>query len=200
MADRADTGFLAVPGTTPDVQRMYDGDVDDVGYVMNLSRVWAYDPGAQSGLSDLMDRAVALGGLTFRQRALLVSACASAMGDAYCSLAWGARLAGEAGEPLAGGVLRGDDSLLEEAERALVRWARQVARDPNATRPADVQALRDAGFSDEQVFAITLFVAMRRAFSTVNDALGAQPDAELGASVPVTVRDAVTFGRPVASS
>ena len=77
----------------------------------------------------------------------------------------------------------------------MAAWARKVARDPNATTPADVQALRDAGLDDEQIFAITTFVALRLAFSTVNDALGAQPDAQLAQSLPPEVRDAVTSGR-----
>ena len=81
----------------------------------------------------------------------------------------------------------------------MAAWARKVARDPNATTPADVQALRDAGLDDEQIFAITTFVALRLAFSTVNDALGAQPDAQLAQSLPPEVRQAVTWGRPVAS-
>ena len=81
----------------------------------------------------------------------------------------------------------------------MAAWARKVARDPNATTPADVQALRDAGLDDEQIFAITTFVALRLAFSTVNDALGAQPDAQLAQSLPPEVRDAVTYGRPAAA-
>jgi alkylhydroperoxidase family enzyme len=76
-------------------------------------------------------------------------------------------------------------------------WARDVVRDPNATTPADVQVLRDAGFSDAQVFAITVFVALRVAFSTVNDALGLPPDAALRRTVPADVLDAVTRGRPI---
>ena len=66
----------------------------------------------------------------------------------------------------------------------MAAWARKVARDPNATTPADIQALRDAGLDDGQIFAITAFVALRLAFSTINDALGAQPDAELAQSLP----------------
>jgi hypothetical protein len=58
-----------------------------------------------------------------------------------------------------------------------------------------MQPLRDAGFDDQQIFAITLFVSLRLAFSSVNDALGARPDRELAESVPAPVRDAVTFGR-----
>jgi alkylhydroperoxidase family enzyme len=195
--DAADSGFLEVPETSADVQRLYAGDVSDLGYVMNLSRVWAHQPTAQDGLSALMGQAVTAGGLTLRQQGILVAACASAMGDSYCSLAWGKRLAGEVGADLAGDVLRGDDDGLDEADGALAGWARQVARDPNGTALADVQALRDAGFDDGQIFAVTLFVALRIAFSTVNDALGALPDPALADSAPAPVRDAVTFGRPV---
>ena len=134
-----------------------------------------------------------------RQRGILVTACASTLGDSYCALAWGKKLAGEASAELAGGVLRGDDEALDPQERALATWARAVTRDPNGTTTSDVEALRSAGFDDGQIFAITLFVALRLAFSTVNDALGAHPDAAVGSSAPDPVRAAVTFGRPVAS-
>ncbi len=192
----ADAGFLAVPEPTADVQRLYDGDVEDLGYVMNASKLWAQQPSAQEGLFDLLGQTARAAGLTFRQRGILVSACASALGDAYCSLAWGKRLAGEAGPDLAAGVLRGDDGRLDPAEQALARWARQVTRDPNGTDAADVQSLRDAGYDDAQIFAITAFVGLRIAFSTVNDALGARPDHQLAEAAPTPVRDAVTFGRP----
>jgi hypothetical protein len=72
-----------------------------------------------------------------------------------------------------------------------------VATDPNAIEAGDVQDLRDAGFDETQIFAITTFVALRLAFSTVNDALGAAPDSELGRSMPGQVLSAVTFGRPL---
>jgi hypothetical protein len=82
----------------------------------------------------------------------------------------------------------------------MAAWARKVATDPNATTPADIQALRDTGLDDGQVFAITAFVALRLAFSTVNDSLGAQPDAELARSLPPQIREAVTYGRPAAQT
>ena len=97
--------------------------------------------------------------------------------------------------PGAAAVLRGDDSGLDPVDRALAAWARKVARDPNGTTADDVQELRDAGFDDGQVFAVTAYVAIRLAFSTVNDALGAAADAELRAAAPAEVRDAVTYGR-----
>ncbi|HYB15166.1 MAG TPA: hypothetical protein VEF71_06815, partial [Streptosporangiaceae bacterium] len=94
----------------------------------------------------------------------------------------------------------GSDAGLTDQEKAMAAWARKVARNPNATTPADVQALREAGLGDGQIFAITAFVALRLAFSTINDSLGAQPDAELAHAVPREVREAVTYGRPVAQA
>jgi hypothetical protein len=70
-----------------------------------------------------------------------------------------------------------------------------VVADPNTIVAEDVQALRDSGFDEAQIFAITTFVALRLAFSTVNDALGARPDRELCTSTPQEVCTAVTFGR-----
>jgi uncharacterized peroxidase-related enzyme len=193
---RTGAGYLPVPETTPAIQAMFDEDQEQMGFVMNVSRLWAQAPEAHDGMFDLLTQAVELSGLSFRQRGILVTACASTLGDSYCSLAWGKKLAAKAGDDVAGSVLRGDDLALDPQERALARWARQVARDPNATGAEDVRALREAGFDDRQVFGITLFVALRLAFSSVNDALGAQPDAELAATVPDQVRAAVTFGRP----
>jgi uncharacterized peroxidase-related enzyme len=194
----AATSFLGAAPPSPGAERLFADDVQGLGYVMNASKLWAHDPAALDRLSELLGHVVDAGSLTFRQRGILVTACASALGDSYCSLAWGKKLAGAAGADVAAGVLQGDDGALDSADRALARWARQLARDPNATTADDVQSLRDAGFDDAQIFAISAFVAFRIAFSTVNDALGAQPDRQLGVDVPQSVRDAVTFGRPIA--
>jgi alkylhydroperoxidase family enzyme len=179
---------------------MFDGDISDLGYVMNLSRVWAYGPAIHDGISELLSEVATAHGLTFRQRGILVTACAATLGDSYCALAWGGKLAGEADPETAAGVLRGDDGDLTAAERAMAGWARKVAGDPSRTSQADVQVLRDAGWTDEQIFGITAFVALRVAFSTVNDALGVSPDAAYRSTVPKPVLDAVTFGRPIEST
>lgn len=47
------------------------------------------------------------------------------------------------------GVLNGSDTGLTDQEKAMAGWARRVARDPNGTTPADIQALRDAGLTDD---------------------------------------------------
>jgi alkylhydroperoxidase family enzyme len=192
------TGFLAIPKPTAAVQRLYDSDIEQLGFVMNLSGLWAHQPGLHGALFDMIDRAARAAGLTFRQRGVLVAAAAATLGDSYCSIAWGKKLAGVAGADLAGDVLRGDDARLDPDERALAGWARKVCRHPSSTKAEDVQPLRDAGYDDGQIFAITTFIALRVAFAVVNDSLGARPDHELIEAAPAPVRDAVTYGRPAA--
>ena len=191
-------GWLSPAPGGEDVDRLYAEDREDLGYVMNGTRIWAHDVPAVDGLFDLMGTASHLAGLGLREKGILVAATASTSGDSYCSLAWGNRLAGVAGAEVAAGVLLGEDTALDERERALAEWARRVVRDPNGTARDDVDALREVGYDDRAILGITLYVALRLAFSTVNDALGAQPDAELAATVPPEVRDAVTWGRPPA--
>jgi len=197
-ADESAVSFLAEPPVSADVQRIFDNDVNGLGYVMNVTRLWAQDPVALDKLSELMGHVTDSGSLTHRQRAIIITSCASTLGDSYCALAWGKRLADDAGADVAASVLSGDDSPLDDAERALARWARQVARQPSATTAGDVQNLRAAGFDDAQIFAITLYAALRVAFSVVNDALGSLPDRQLLDEVPAEVRNVVDFGRPIA--
>ena len=191
----AHVGFLASPPRTPEARRLFDDDVRGMGYVANVSRLWAHLPSALHGLSELMTETSRAGSLTFRQRAVLVTAAAAAAGDSYCSLAWGKKLAEASNPEAAAAVINGGAEGLDDDEKALAEWARIVARDPNALSDEDVARLRRTGFDDRQIFAVTVFVSLRLAFATVNDALGAVPDRELSESVPAAVRSAVSFGR-----
>ena len=186
-------GFLAAPAVSPPVRRWLDADRAEFGFEMTLTRLWGYRPSVHDGLFALLrDAGTAL---SMREKGVLVVATASTRGDSLCSLAWGRRLALDTDPETAAGVISGDDSRLEPAERALAAWARRVAGDPNGTTGADVDELRAAGYDDEAIFAITAFVALRIAFSTVNDALGIVPDREFEQAAPAEVVAAVGYGR-----
>lgn len=191
----ADATFLHDP-PGPDGERFLAEELAEDGFVMNANHVWSHLPAARRLVADLHAVAVEAGGLTMRQRGVLVTAVAAALDDSYCALAWGKNLADAADEDLAAAVLRNDLDALDETDRALARWARLASTDPNGTTAADVQALRDVGFDDTQIVCITTYVAARRAFSTVHDALGARPDRHYVDQAPPAVRAAVTFGRP----
>jgi alkylhydroperoxidase family enzyme len=135
--------------------------------------------------------------LTDRDWAVLVTATASECNDSYCSLAWGARLAGLTDDETAARLIARDPAPgLSDRESVLASWAREVVRDPNATTEGQIERLREAGLGDREIFEATAFVAFRLAFSTINDALGAAPDQQLAEAAPRPVRAAVSYGRP----
>lgn len=76
----------------------------------NGSRLWAYQPDTVERLFELMSQALKPSSLGFRQRAILVAAAASALGDSCCSLALGGKLSGASDPTLAAGVLNGTDT------------------------------------------------------------------------------------------
>ena len=191
--------FLAEVAEPSDVAReLYREDEEELGYVMNTSRLWAHVPQAWRALFATAGVATEAGSLSMRDKGILVTSATSTMGDSYCALMWGKKLAQLATPEVSASVLRGEDDQLDDRERTLARWARQVAADPNAIEAADVQALRDSGYDDAQILAITTYVAVRIAIATVHDALGARPDSQLRETVPTPVLDAVRYGRPIA--
>jgi alkylhydroperoxidase family enzyme len=192
-------GFLTPPPDDDLTRAMYQADQEGLGFVMNLTRLWAQLPDAMDAYGHLVRLAAQTAGLTMRQRSILISACASSVGDSYCSLVWGAKLASFTDSRVAASVLIGDDAGLDPDEQVLARWARWVSTGPSDTTAQHVEELRASGRTDRQIFALTLFVAMRAAFACVNDALGAQPDGLVAATAPPAVREAVTYGRPSGS-
>ena len=88
-------------------------------------------PEAQEALFDLIGETSDKAGLTFRDKAILVTAAASTLGDSYCSMAWGRRLAAASdGETAAAVVAAKDPDTLTDRERTMATWARRLARDP----------------------------------------------------------------------
>lgn len=187
--------FLTEPPETDASRRLYEADLASDGYVGNLTRLWAWRPDVLEAFTALRGLVTEGSALTLEDYAVLVAATASALGDAYCSLAWGSKLAALVDAETAAVVLQGQTGGLSDRQRALTEWARQVVRDPNGTTETQVESLRRVGLDDRSIFEATAFIAMRLAFSTVNDALGAAPDLQLAQAAPDTIRQIVTFGR-----
>jgi uncharacterized peroxidase-related enzyme len=179
------------------VARLHQADLDKRGFVMNLSRAWAWRPDVAEAFLALRGLLTSTSSLSAREQAVLTCATASTLGDSYCSLAWGKMLAGASDPSTAAAVLSASGSAaLTPREEALAAWARKVVDNPNGTAAKDLDALRAAGCSEKDIFEATTFVAFRLAFSTVNDALGVRPDRQIAEAAPPEVRNAVAYGRP----
>ena len=187
--------MLSEPPGSPEVQALYDEDRESDGYVGNLTHLWAWRPDVADGFAGLRAGLLARSDLSEVDVAVLVVATAAARSDSYCALAWGTRLAGLSGEDIAARVASGAGGALDARSGALAAWARQVVLDPNGTTDAELDALRTVGLDDRQIFEATALVSFRLAFSTVNDALGARPDAQLAEAAPSAVRSAIGYGR-----
>jgi alkylhydroperoxidase family enzyme len=174
---------------------MYDADIADDGYVWDNSRLWGHQPALNEQLGDLIGAASTAAGLSNREKAMLVLGQATAIGDSYCSVAWSRWLTEWDGPDTALAAIQKDEEPFSERELALASWARTVATDPNGATPADIQRLRDVGFDEPQILALTLYTALRLALSTTNDALGARPDAALADTLDPRIRAAITWGR-----
>jgi len=193
--------FLSEPCPNEATSALYARDLAEDGYVSNLTRLWAWRPDVFNAFLNARTLLTEKAALSLRERALLVCATAATVGDSYCALAWGTTLASETDPTTAAAVLqRKKATALTAREGALVSWAGQVAREPNAIMIEDVNRLRGVGITDDEIFNATVFVAFRLAFSTVNDALGARPDQPLAAAAPAFVREAVVYGRSVSES
>ena len=190
--------FLREAPTTPASEALCREDMDDVGFVMNVTRLWSWQPSTVQELFDLMSRATK-DRLTFRQRGLIVLATASTISDSYCSTAWGHKLTPTIGADVAARVLKGDDSALPPIEQTMTAWIRRVMHNATTTTPNDIDELRGAGIDDDMIFAMTFYAAMRMAFSTVNNALGAHPDHQFRTSAAQRVLAAIDYGRPMGS-
>jgi uncharacterized peroxidase-related enzyme len=188
--------FLNEPSTA-EATAYLEKNRAESGYVMNFERAWAWRPDVAQGFAGLRRQLIEGTHLSPSEIALLVCTTARALGDSYCSLAWGTKLAGMRGAAAVAEVLLGADPATATArEVALRQWAEQIVRDPNGATAQQVENLRTAGLSDREIFEATVHVAFRLAFSAVNDALGARPDHQLVAAAPAEIRAAVTYGRP----
>jgi uncharacterized peroxidase-related enzyme len=188
--------FLKQPVEDIKVRAMYQSDLKEDGFIMNFTRLWAWHPEFSEAFTQMRMLIPASNIFSKRELAVMVCSMARALGDSYCALAWGKRLADASSQETAAAVLASEEiPELSPREAALARWARHVVHDPNATTQADVDELKKAGLSERETFDATVFIALRLAFSTVNDALGVRPDPEVADRAPMAVRKAVNFGR-----
>lgn len=89
--------FIAAPEDSDDTARIYKSNADSQGFVMNLTRAWAWRPDVFEGFAALRSQLTTKSSLSKREQAVIVCATAAELGDSYCSLAWGKTLAEEAG-------------------------------------------------------------------------------------------------------
>ncbi len=111
--------------------------------------------------------------LGVRTYELATLGAARALGSPHCMLAHGRKVlrADVLDEDALAAVARGDDSGLEPADAAVVRFAEKLSTDASAMTDADSRSLRDHGFTDRQIVDIALAAGLRNFLSRTLQAL-----------------------------
>lgn len=179
------------------VEEMYQEVQGALGYVPNWAEAFSLRPAVRDGWVALLSSIRA--NLSVRTYELATLAAARALRSSYCALAHGRVLADKVFDVAAvTAIMNGADaSPLEPGEQALMAFAEKVALQADSITPADIDALRSHGCTDEEIFDIAATAAARCFFSKLLDALGVQADATFNDLDPA-LREVLTVGRPIA--
>jgi len=187
--------------TAPDegaANELYEQDQANLGYVPNYTKLFAWRPHVYRAWQQL--NGAIKRDMDLRRYELVTLAAARELRSSYCALAHGKVLRDQF---LPAGQVR-DAAIdhhwagLDPLDVAVMDFAEKVTRSPASVTSDDVQPLRDAGLSDQDIVDVTLATAARCFFSTVLEALAVQPDPAYTDLLEDDLREALTVGRPIA--
>lgn len=186
---------VPVSQATDEVQRMYQVNQARLGYVPNYAKVFSHRPRVMDAWAELQKSIKS--NMDLRRFELVTLATARALRSSYCSLAHGTVLKSRffSSEELTR-IARSEPSPLDEVDRAIMSFAEKIARHADRITREDVQALRDHGLTDPEIFDIATTAAARCFFSKTLDALGAEPDASYRV-LGDELCEALTVGRAI---
>jgi len=181
-----------------EVAAMYLRQQSSWGYVPGYAKVFCHRPEVLARWGRLlaeikrpMDR---------RRFELVTFVAALELRNTACSLAHGNALRPFFDDEQITAIAAGRvDGVLDAGEQAMVRYARQVARDASRVTPEQVAALRVHGFADAEVFDIAATAAGRAFFTKMLDALGVEADSTF-LGIDEELRNALTVGRPIGTA
>jgi uncharacterized peroxidase-related enzyme len=195
--------FIDIPDESTvdgEVADWYEQQRNAWGYLPNYAPAFATRPDVARAWNTLN---VAIRGHMDRRRFEIATiAAAREYRSTYCMAAHSKFLRDDCGDESTMRAVAADPSgaNLDATDRAVMKFAAQVARDASSVTAADVQQLRDHRLSDPEIVDVVLAAAGRAFFTKVLDALGVQADAQLGDTFDPEVRRQVTVGRPIADS
>jgi uncharacterized peroxidase-related enzyme len=186
---------VPVSEATGEVRAMYERSQAGPGYVPNYAKVFSHRPEVWTAWGALLGSVRAT--MDPRRYELVTVAAARALQCSYCALAHGKVLRDRFyTAPELAAIVDGRAGAVTAADAALMAFAERVARDASVITAANVQALRDHGLSDPEIFDVAAAAAARCFFSKLLDALGAEPDRAF-AALEAELRDRLAVGRPI---
>ncbi len=185
-----------------------DADGEVAEYFERQRAVWGFLPNYAAAFASRPDIARAWdalngavrGGMDRRRFEIATIAAARALRSSYCTAAHSKFLRDVCGDDKTMQAIAEDPSgsALSDVDRAVYRFAGQVAADAASVQQSDVDALRAVGLSDAEIADVVFAAAARSFFTRALDGLGAQLDAQTAESFSPSLRAAMIVGRPAA--
>lgn len=163
-------------------QAYFDKCDEKLGFVPNVLRAYAFAPAKLQAFADMYnDLMLAESGLSKLEREMIAVAVSSVNHCYYCLTAHGAAVRQLSGNPALGEQLvmnyRAAEGLTPK-QVAMLDFADKLTRSPHAIVEADRQALRDAGFSDPDIWDIAAVASFFNMSNRMAAAVDMRPNDE----------------------
>ncbi len=165
----------------PETQKYFDLCDEKLGLVPNVLRAYAFDEAKLNTFTAMYnDLMLAPSGLSKLEREMIAVVVSSINRCWYCQVAHGAAVRALSGRPELGEamVMNWRVADLTARERAMLTFAEKLTRASAEVEEPDRQALRDAGFSDRDIFDIASVAGFFNMTNRVASATGMEPNPE----------------------
>jgi uncharacterized peroxidase-related enzyme len=148
---------LADAQLTPAMRAYFDKCTEKLGFVPNVLKAYAFDmPKLEAFVAMYNDLMLAPSGLSKLEREMIAVAVSSYNRCYYCLVAHGAAVRALSDDPVLGElmVMNYRAARLDRRQRAMLDFAVKLTAEPWTVGDAEREALREAGFSDRDVWDI----------------------------------------------
>jgi uncharacterized peroxidase-related enzyme len=164
-----------------EVKELWAKPLEKLGFVPNVLRVYAIRPrhlGLWNAFYDDLMRGES--GLTKAQREMIAVVVSTTNRCHYCIVSHSAALRKLTGDPILVEQLQTNHAYanVEPRERAMLDFAVKLTEQSHRCTEADVEALRDAGWTDEDIMDIAEVAAMFNFTNRLASGLGWRPNDE----------------------
>lgn len=173
---------LPMVAPLPDATRKYfDICAEKLGLVPNVLKAYAFDIEKLNAFTAIYNNLMlSESGLSKLEREMIAVAVSSLNRCWYCQVAHGAAVRELSGDPLLGEalVMNWRVAALSAKQRAMLEFAEKLTLASAKVEEADRQALRDAGFTDRDIWDIASVTGFFNMTNRVASATAMEPNGE----------------------
>ena len=184
MTNTDQTTALDLPMADPlpeATQKYFDICTEKLGFIPNVLKAYAFNVEKLNAFTAMYnDLMLAESGLSKLERELIAVVVSSINRCWYCQVAHGAAVRELSGKPELGEamVMNYRAAELDARQRAMLDFAEKITKESHSVEEADRAALRNVGFTEEDIWDIANVAGFFNMTNRVASATGMQPNPE----------------------